>query len=168
MVLETRHYSDGSSATGEALLPPLSPEQQDYFKRNSSTVINRAKPEFKCIPMEGEPSFTLLARDPGFSTAVENWARLRSEAIRCGDRPASDEAKVQNAKEIAAAGAEWRRRNPGVWRTVDTPTNTDSFADGFYLGVVMQQQTDKANALIEKHNVDTESTGSKRKGTGDG
>lgn len=74
------------------------------------------KPEFDCTPMAGEPYFTLLARDPLFSTLIDIWIAKREADLRNGVLPPSDFDKVTNAKIIAATGAEWRRKNNGAWR----------------------------------------------------
>jgi hypothetical protein len=63
-----------------------------------------------------EPMFVLLARDPDFAEHVEKWARRRAAAVRCGLRPLSDMALVDEALECAKAGADWRRQNDGAWR----------------------------------------------------
>ena len=74
-----------------------------------------SKPEFECKPMEGEPSFLLLARDPQFSVLIDWWVAHREALMRCGALPETDRPKVTNAKVISASGAEWRKANTGKW-----------------------------------------------------
>jgi hypothetical protein len=66
-------------------------------------------------PLEGEPTFTLLARDPDFRRLVSAWAEQRSLDIQCGLRPASDHTTWRWAIELAREGAYWRKRNNGAW-----------------------------------------------------
>jgi hypothetical protein len=40
MTVETKHYSDGTSATGTAPLPDLSPAQQDALTAATLTVVS--------------------------------------------------------------------------------------------------------------------------------
>lgn len=75
---------------------------------NPNDCYERALPD--------EPMFVLLARDPLFEEFVEQWAHRRSYAIQCGERPASDQAVVDEALRCAAEGARWRRQNNGRWR----------------------------------------------------
>ena len=66
--------------------------------------------------LDGEPIFELLARDPSFGKFVRAWADEREAAIRSGDRPESDAARVEEARAIAADGEAWRRDNLYEWR----------------------------------------------------
>lgn len=63
-----------------------------------------------------EPMFVLLARDPDAPDQVEAWAWGRYDAIRMGERPASDMAMVEEARECAKAMRAWRAANDGAWR----------------------------------------------------
>ena len=66
--------------------------------------------------MPGEPTFSLLARDPSFGHMVRGWADERERAINAGDRPADDRLQVQEAREIAERGEQWRRAHMYEWR----------------------------------------------------
>lgn len=74
--------------------------------------------QFDCYAnaLPDEPMFILLARDPDFARLVKEWATKRARDIDCGERPDTDLAMVIEAKQCAAEGAEWRRRNMGKWR----------------------------------------------------
>lgn len=72
--------------------------------------------KFPCVPIEGEPSFTLLARDPDFARLVCEWAARRLADIQCGERPETDRAKAMEAYTLSSEGAEWRKKNYGKWR----------------------------------------------------
>jgi hypothetical protein len=67
--------------------------------------------------MFGEPSFTLLARDPMFSVLIDQWVARREADMRCGLTPAADLDQVVDAKIVSAAGADWRCRHRHEWRT---------------------------------------------------
>lgn len=73
---------------------------------------------FSCLDraMPGEPTFSLLARDPSFGHMVRAWADERERAIDAGDRPADDRQQVQEARDIATAGEKWRREHLYEWR----------------------------------------------------
>ncbi len=74
--------------------------------------------KFDCYnsALPDEPTFTLLARDPDFFRLVRKWAKRRSYAVQCGDRPQSDMDMVVEADECAYDGREWRKKNNGIWR----------------------------------------------------
>ena len=74
--------------------------------------------KFDCYvnALPDEPMFVLLARDPEFADLVGEWADRRRRAVRCGLRPLSDMALVDEAIECASNGANWRRQNNGAWR----------------------------------------------------
>jgi hypothetical protein len=63
-----------------------------------------------------EPMFVLLARDPDFARLVCDWATRREYSIMCGERPKSDQAMVDEARNCAYHGARWRQENLGKWR----------------------------------------------------
>jgi hypothetical protein len=71
---------------------------------------------FAYAALPDEPRFTLLARDPDFARLVREWAKRRIDDVNCGERPLADLAQVEEAHDIADAGEEWRRENPGKWR----------------------------------------------------
>jgi hypothetical protein len=73
---------------------------------------------FSCLDraMPGEPTFSLLARDPSFGHMVRSWADERERAIDAGDRPADDRQQVQEARDIAERGERWRREHLYEWR----------------------------------------------------
>ena len=73
---------------------------------------------FSCLDraMPGEPTFSLLARDPSFGHMVRGWADERERAIDAGDRPVDDRQQVQEARDIATAGEKWRREHLYEWR----------------------------------------------------
>jgi len=60
--------------------------------------------------------FILLARDPGAAFAVEAWADRRENLINIGQKPKSDMAMVNEARQCAAKMRQWREANDGVWR----------------------------------------------------
>jgi hypothetical protein len=66
--------------------------------------------------MDDEPMFVLLARDPGAPLLVRNWALTRESEIQHGQRPASDMAKVEEARRCADNMRAWREENDGAWR----------------------------------------------------
>ena len=74
--------------------------------------------KFDCYhaALPDEPMFHLLGRDPDFARLVRLWADKREADIACGERPIDDMAMVNEARECATAGAEWRRRYFGAWR----------------------------------------------------
>lgn len=80
------------------------------------TKLNPAPNDCYARALPDEPTFTLLARDPQFYTLVNAWADQRELDIACGERPASDLPVVGEARQAAAEGAAWRRRNFGKWR----------------------------------------------------
>jgi hypothetical protein len=73
----------------------------------------------KALP--GEPTFTLLARDPHAPDAVLDWAFRRECAIRRGEKPSSDHALVEEARTLAKSMREWRRENLNTWQTPTQP-----------------------------------------------
>lgn len=48
-----------------------------------------------------EPIFVLLGRDPHAPAAVRKWADDRAAMIAAGDKPPSDQAMVEEARECA-------------------------------------------------------------------
>lgn len=81
--------------------------------------------------MDDEPMFVLLARDPSAPDHVRHWATQREADIEAGRKPASDMAKVRDARECAREMEQWRRDNDGAWRAglfasaVDHPNCSD-------------------------------------------
>lgn len=67
--------------------------------------------------LDDEPMFVLLARDPDAPRLCRNWASQRESEIKRGARPASDAAKVQEARETADRMDKWRKANDGAWGT---------------------------------------------------
>jgi len=61
-----------------------------------------------------EPMFVLLARDPQAPDIVLDWAFRRERSIRRGDHPASDKAKVQEARDLARKMMVWRQSRLGA------------------------------------------------------
>src|SRR5579864_1431020 len=86
---------------------------------------------FSCLDqaLPEEPYFELLARDPSFGKFVRAWADEREAAIRAGDRPESDHAKVAEARDCAEEGERWRRDNLYAWRAVRPPLAVEPKAD---------------------------------------
>lgn len=74
--------------------------------------------QFDCYEnaLPDEPMFVLLARDPDFQDLVQEWARRRRMKILCGERPSEDTNMVIEAEICAKQGADWRRKNNGIWR----------------------------------------------------
>jgi hypothetical protein len=68
-----------------------------------------------------EPMFVLLARDPDAPELVEAWAWARYDAIRMGERPATDMAMIEEARQCAKNMRNWRRENDGAWRKTESP-----------------------------------------------
>lgn len=66
--------------------------------------------------LPGEPTFTMLARDPEFYNFLMKWAAQRQHAVMCGDRPSEDMTLVMEAQELAVKGAVWRKENLWKWR----------------------------------------------------
>lgn len=64
-----------------------------------------------------EPMFILLARDPSAPAIVKWWADAREAAIDSGDRPESDRAMVEEARQCAKNMTAWRKENDGAWRS---------------------------------------------------
>lgn len=60
-----------------------------------------------CVPLPGEPSFVLLARDPQAPALVETWAAERDRAEPSSPKPAM-------ARRIAGAMTTWKIFNPGI------------------------------------------------------
>lgn len=60
-----------------------------------------------------EPVFVLLGRDPHAAAIVEEWARLRSQAIDKGEKPEGDWAKVSEAMKCAAAMRAYHAKRQG-------------------------------------------------------
>lgn len=71
--------------------------------------------------MPGEPTFTLLARDPHAPDVVLDWAFRRECAIRRGEKPRSDMERVAEAQALARQMREWRRENLNTWQTPTQP-----------------------------------------------
>lgn len=63
-----------------------------------------------------EPMFVLLGRDPDAPYLVREWAAVRRERVRRGERPTSDLAMVDEAMECANEMIRWREANDGAWR----------------------------------------------------
>lgn len=69
-----------------------------------------------CVPMDGEPSFTLLGRDPQAPFIVRDWARVRRQRVSLGLSPPSDLDKCEDAERLADQMELWRAKNDGAWR----------------------------------------------------
>jgi hypothetical protein len=80
------------------------------------TKANPAKFDCYANAMPDEPMFVLLGRDPLAPYHVREWAELRAEAIRTGNKPDSDWAMVEEARECADNMEHWRKENNGKWR----------------------------------------------------
>lgn len=74
--------------------------------------------EFDCYTnaLPDEPMFILLARDPSAPAIVKWWADAREAAIDRGERPESDRAMVEEARQCAKNMTAWRAANDGAWR----------------------------------------------------
>jgi hypothetical protein len=81
------------------------------------TKNNPGKYDCYANALPDEPMFVLLARDPDFERLVNLWADRREADVRCGNRPPSDMALVQEARMCAIKGAGWRFDNNGRWRS---------------------------------------------------
>ena len=66
--------------------------------------------------LPGEPTFTLLARDPSAPHVVKQWAYERERAIARGEKPETDRAQVEQARQLARDMEAWRKANDGAWR----------------------------------------------------
>lgn len=58
-----------------------------------------------------EPMFILLARDLSAPDIVAEWAARREDAIQLGEKPETDRAMVDEARECANAMRAWRQAN---------------------------------------------------------
>jgi hypothetical protein len=63
---------------------------------------------------DNEPIFTLRGSDSSAPLLIEQWASIRLEAIDLGKLPRSEAAKVQDARDVAAAMRAWREVNEGT------------------------------------------------------
>lgn len=74
--------------------------------------------KFDCYhdALPNEPTFTLLARDLSAPTLIEQWAMRRQKDILAGNRPRTDQAKVDEAMKVAVNMRKWRIENDGKWR----------------------------------------------------
>jgi hypothetical protein len=80
------------------------------------TKSNPGKFDCYANALPDEPLFVLLARDPSAPSRVEDWADYRELLIDSGDRPESDRALVEEARESAQKMRDWRKANDGKWR----------------------------------------------------
>lgn len=99
---------------------PLSREELQLIHQQEGMMGTWMNPgRFDCSrrALIDEPQFTLLARSPEFRRVVRFFATLREEKVDCGEAPASDFDLIQEAREIAERGADWRCANPGRWHT---------------------------------------------------
>lgn len=58
-----------------------------------------------------EPMFILLARDASAADLVDGWADRRQQEIALGNKPASDEPMVKEARDCARSMRDWRKAN---------------------------------------------------------
>lgn len=68
------------------------------------TVTHKPRP---CVPAEGEPSFTLLARDPAAPHLLFIWAAVRS-------RFEEGSPKIARARELAVEMLKFKQDNPDL------------------------------------------------------
>jgi hypothetical protein len=61
------------------------------------------------IPMQGEPVFTLMGRDPQAPRLIREWADQREERIAAGNSPLTDYTAVARARALADEMEEWRQ-----------------------------------------------------------
>jgi hypothetical protein len=80
------------------------------------TKSNPGKFDCYANALPDEPLFVLLARDPSAPSRVEDLADYRELLIDSGDRPESDRALVEEARESAQKMRDWRKANDGKWR----------------------------------------------------
>lgn len=80
------------------------------------------------IALDGEPTFTLMGRDPFAPVLVRLWAEQRRIEVRAGTRPVSDLDQIERAERTAERMQDWRRDADEAWRQprlalddVDTP-----------------------------------------------
>lgn len=67
-------------------------------------------------PVDGEPQFTLLARDRLSPDLIRQWAYERERHVATGLAPQEDLAKIEVARAIATKMEVWRIANDGAWR----------------------------------------------------
>lgn len=67
-------------------------------------------------PMDDEPTFDLMARDPFASALVRLWAAQRRLDVRNGHRPVSDLDQIERAERTAERMEDWRRDADEAWR----------------------------------------------------
>lgn len=61
------------------------------------------------IPMQGEPVFALMGRDPQAPRLIREWADQREERIAAGTSPLTDHTAVARARALADEMEEWRQ-----------------------------------------------------------
>lgn len=81
----------------------------------SDAQPNRSDFDCEGKAMEGEPRFTLLARDRSAPMNIRLWAEIRKLQIKDGHKPISDLAQVDEALRVADAMELWRKENYGAW-----------------------------------------------------
>lgn len=81
-------------------------------------------------PIDGEPVFTLMARDPHAPILIRIWADQRRAAIVKGERDEDDLRKCSEADEIADRMEEWRRVHNGEWRIPDESEGRARYNEG--------------------------------------
>lgn len=67
-------------------------------------------------PLEGEPTFSLMARDPFAPALVRLWATQRRLDVRNGTRPVSDLDQIERAERTAERMEDWRRNADEAWK----------------------------------------------------
>lgn len=80
------------------------------------TKANPARYDCYTNALPDEPMFILLGRDPDAPFLVSEWAGRREHQINISNRPESDRAMVEEARQCAEAMRRWRRENDGKWR----------------------------------------------------
>ena len=78
----------------------------------------------KALP--GEPTFTLLARDPHAADMVLDWAYRRERSIKRGKHPESDIAKVREARAHSRLMTEWRIEHERTKQQASATTAIDN------------------------------------------
>lgn len=85
----------------------------------------------KCLPAPGEPSFTLLARDPQAPDRVRDWVAARRLA---NDQSPNAQRKIAEAENIAAKMSEWKREHPSLGLPLSAGTSRTTVESGSHSG----------------------------------
>lgn len=83
--------------------------------------MTEERPDCHARLIPGEPSFTLMARDPHAPDVIRKWATMRFVAIVAGERPKEDIEQAFDAMRLAKQMEMWRAAHDGEWRKGNAP-----------------------------------------------